>query len=154
MIRNSILYNGISEYIPDDINSFTQMNINQVMAIDEKLPEIDEILKVSVTSNIKDQKIVKTAIGTSLEGQNLTGFKLLSEGEFYLRIDYCSNDLNSCIYTFKNTIFFNNATTLSNKSNENSRVIVSIYIEDIYAEKICNREILININFIFTTENY
>ncbi|MGL6105709.1 hypothetical protein [Romboutsia sp.] len=153
-IRARTLYSGISDYIPCDINSFTQQNKNTIITIHEDLPDIDEIIKVGVTSNIKDNKIVKTGIGKSLEGEILTGYKLLTEGEFIVRIDFCADNERGSIYTFKNFLFFNNSTTLDENINLNSKVMSSIYIEDVYAQKINQREILANISFILTAENY
>ncbi|MGL5381200.1 hypothetical protein [Clostridium sp.] len=154
VVRNKILYSGIDDYIPDNIDSFTQMNIDRVIDIGTTLPDIDEILKVNVDFNIKDTKIIKTAIGTSLEGQKLTGYKLLTEGEFIVRIDFCADDASSSIYTFRSKLFFNNSTTLDEDTNLNSRFSENIYVEDIYAQKISPKEVLINISFIFTAESY
>lgn len=154
LIQDKTLYQGISDYIPYDIDSFTQENINKVIKINNKLPDINEVIKVSIASSIRDEKIVKTAIGTSLEGQKLTGYKLLTEGEFSVRIDFCTDTSSGCMYTYKDIMFFNNATTLDEDSNKNSKLLTSVYIEDIYAKKLNNREILINISFIFTAEKY
>lgn len=152
LIRDGILYNGIDEYIPENINSFTQMNVDKVICIDDDIADIADILKVNVSSNIKHSKIVKTAIGISLEGQKLTGYKLLSEGEFDIRVDCCADDLVSTIYTFRDKIFFNNSTTLPDDSSLSSRIYENVYIEDIYSQKLSQREILVNISFIFIAE--
>lgn len=152
LMRDGVLYSGIDDYIPENIDSFTQMNVDKILNIDEDMPDIDEILKVSIDSNIKNNKIVKTAIGMSLEGQKLTGYKLLSEGEFNIRMDCCADDSVSSIYTFRHKIFFNNSTTLPSDSNLNSKIYENIYIEDIYSQKLSPREILINISFIFIAE--
>lgn len=154
IMRNGIMYNGIDEYIPEHIDSFTQKNVDKILKIEEDMPNIDELLKVSVEPNVVDNKIVKTAIGTSLEGQNLTGYKSISEGEFNIRIDCCAEDLSSSIYTFRDKIYFNNSTTLSINCNLNSKIYENIYIEDIYCQKINSREILINISFIFISESF
>ncbi|MEG0857419.1 MAG: hypothetical protein RSG52_13170 [Terrisporobacter sp.] len=152
LIRDGVLYSGIDEYIPENINSFTQMNVDKILCIDNNMPDIEDILKVNVSFNTKHSKIVKTAIGVSLEGQKLTGYRLLSEGEFNLRIDCCADDFVSTIYTFRDKIFFNNSTTLPSDSNLNSKIYENIYIEDIYSQKLSTREILINISFIFIAE--
>ncbi|MGL4914179.1 MAG: hypothetical protein ACRC3Y_17285 [Romboutsia sp.] len=152
VMRDGVLYSGIDDYIPENIDSFTQMNVDKILNIDKNMPDIDEILKVNVESNIKNKNIVKTAIGISLEGQKLTGYKLLSEGEFNIRIDCCADDTVSSIYTFRDSIFFNNSTTLPRESNLNSKIYENIYIEDIYSQKLSQREILINISFIFIAE--
>lgn len=154
IIRDKTIYSGITDYIPEDIESFTQMNINKVLTIDEVLPNIDEILKVSVSTNVKDSKIVKTAIGTSLEGQHLTGYKLLTEGIFSVQVNFSSDDESNAIYIYIDNLYFNNATTLNSEINQDFRTIANVYIEDIYADKISSREVLINISFIFTAENY
>ncbi|MGL5694381.1 MAG: hypothetical protein ACRCXA_09900 [Peptostreptococcaceae bacterium] len=152
IMRDGILYSGIDDYIPENIDSFTQMNVDKILNIDKGMPDIDEILKVNVEPHIKDKNIVKTAIGVSLEGQKLTGYKLLSQGEFKIRVDCCAQDLVSSIYTFRESIFFNNSTTLPRESNLNSKIYENIYIEDIYSQKLSPREILINISFIFIAE--
>ncbi|MGL4800953.1 MULTISPECIES: hypothetical protein [Peptostreptococcaceae] len=154
IMRGNVLYKGIDEYIPENLNTFTQMNVDKTFTLNSDMPNIDEIIKVSIEHNIKNSKIVKTAIGTSLEGQNLTGYKLLSEGVFNLRIDFCADDEMSSIYTFKDNLFFNNCTTLSKESNLNSKVCEQVYVEDIYCQKIDDRDILINISFIFIAEVY
>lgn len=154
IIREKTIYSGITDYIPEDIESFTQMNINKILTLDETLPNIDEILKVSVSSAVKDSKIAKTAIGTSLEGQHLTGYKLLTEGAFSVQVNYSSDDESNAIYIHRDTLYFNNATTLNSEINQDFRTISSVYIEDIYAEKINSRDVLLNISFIFTAENY
>ena len=153
-MRGRTLYSGISDYIPCDINSFTQENVNTIMTIHKDFPDIDEIIKVGITSDIKDNKIVKTGVGKSLEGEILTGYKLLTEGEFIVRIDFCADNEKGSIYTFKDTLFFNNATTLDEDTSLNSKIISSIYIEDVYAQKINEREVLANVSFILTAENY
>lgn len=154
IIREKTIYSGITDYIPEDIESFTQMNINKILNLEDYLPDIDEILKVSVFSTVKDSKIVKTAIGTSLEGQHLTGYKLLTEGEFSVQVNYSSDDESNGIYIHTDILYFSNATTLNAEINQDFRTISNVYIEDIYADKISSREVLLNISFIFTAENY
>lgn len=153
MKSSNIHYHGVSEYIPYEINSFTQDNINQVIELDERMPDIDEILKVSVNSKITYSRLVKTATGTSLEGQHLTGWKYITEGYFNIRIDYCGTGLESSAYTYKSKIFFNSAITLNEDTHYNSRIIENIFIEDIFSQELSQREFLININFLFTAEN-
>lgn len=154
VVRNRVLYSGIDDHIPNNINTFTQTNIDRIIQIDRSMPNISELLKVHVDYNVINEKIVKTSIGTSLEGQKLTGYKLLTECEFIIRIDFCADDDTSSIYTFKTTLPFNNSTTLDENTNLNSRFSKNIYIEDIYAQKVAPKELLININFIFVADSY
>lgn len=154
MIRDTILYNGLSDYVPENLDTFTQMNITEILKLKKGLPNIDEILKVNVTQSITDKNVVKTATGKSLEGQILTGVKLLSEGEFLVRIDYSSDEDFGGIHTFKEKIYFSNATSLPEYMSTNSRVVESVYIEDIFANKLDSKEIIVNISFIFAIENY
>ncbi|MFI3209462.1 MAG: DUF3794 domain-containing protein [Peptostreptococcaceae bacterium] len=154
MLRDTISYTGVSDYIPSELNAFTQMNINEILKLKRTLPSIDEILKVNVSHFITDKNVVKTATGKSLEGQILTGMKLISEGEFVVRIDYSSDEDFGGIHTFKEKIYFSNATSLPETSSTNSRVVENVYVEDIYANKLDQREIIVNISFIFAIENF
>lgn len=154
MLRDSVVYKGLSDYIPDNLNTFSQINVSEVLKLKENLFGIDEIVKVSLTSNVYDKKIVKTATGKSLEGQILTGMKLLSEGEFLIRVDYSSDEDFGGIHTFKDKIFFSSGVSLPETSSVNSRTIEGVYVEDIYAQKLSLREIMVNISFIFAVENF
>lgn len=152
LINSKITYNGISNYIPYDINFFTQSNINKVLKLDDNLCDIDEILKVSVNLKNNRSRLVKTALGTSLEGQCLTGWKYITEGIFNIRFDYCGFDAQSSIYTFKKSIYFNSAIALSEDTNYNYKIIDTIFIEDIFSQVLNKREVLVNINYLFTAE--
>lgn len=152
-VKSKTRYHGISDYIPDEISSIAQSNINEILKLSECMPDIDEILKVSIDNEIINSKLVKTALGVSLEGQKLTGWKYISEGFFYVRVDYCSNSPENAVHTFKSSIPFNIALELSENTHYNSRIIDSIFIEDIYSQVLNKKEALINISFIFTAEN-
>lgn len=154
LVRDGISYSGISDYIPNEITSFEQRNTDKVITINQKLPNIDDILKVSISKELENSNVAKTATGVSLEGQSLSGYKLLTEGKFVVRIDYCSESNNGCIYTFKEVIYFNNATTIPKDKGQGSRVVEDVYIEDIYVEKISERDLIVNISFIFAIEDY
>lgn len=153
LATSKVRYTGISTYIPYDISSITQSNISKVFKLDEQYCEVDEVLKVCVDSNIINSRLVKTAQGTSLEGQYLTGWKYISEGVFNIRIDYCGNNPESSIYTYKNQIPFNCSISLAEDTNYNWKIVESIFIEDIFSQVIDSREILISINYIFAAEN-
>lgn len=152
--KSKTTYFGISEYIPSDISSFSQMNINKVIQIEDNTPKVDEIIKLHINSEIKNTRIIKTAKGTSLEGQTLTGYKYLAEGQFIVRIDYCSVNNDGYVYTFNVNIPFNNATVLSKNFTFGSPVIENIYIEDIYSQVLNENEIFIDVSFLLIVENY
>ena len=154
IVKDNIIYKGIDTYVPLDITSFVQSNVNKIITIDKSLPDVIDIIKVSTTSEIIDSYIVKTATGTSLEGQYLSGYKYLSEGKFLIRIDYSSDYNNPYIYTYKDYIYFDTCVTLDESTSSNSKIFSNIYIEDVYAKLISENSILINITFVFITEDY
>lgn len=154
IVRGKTEYGGLCTYIPHNMKYFSQVNINDILYLDESSPDIHDLIKVHINSNILNNKIVKTPIGESIDGLILTGWKLLSECSFDLRLDYTPSDPNTSIYTTKYKLPFTCGVSLSTDSTFNSRYIPSVFIEDIYSEIIDSRSILVNINLIFTAENY
>ena len=153
VVKEKIEYNGISSYIPNNIKAFTQVNINEILYIDKSAPDFSDLVKVDIKSNISNSRIVKTPTGKSLDGQYLTGWKLLLNGFLDVRLDYCSNSTNTALCTTKNKIIFDCGVTLSEKSTYKSKVINNIFIEDINAEILDERSALINVNLILIAEN-
>ncbi|MGL6106067.1 hypothetical protein [Romboutsia sp.] len=153
VVKEKIEYSGISSYIPDNIKAFTQVNINEIIYIDKSTPDLSDLVKVELKSNISNSRIVKTPRGKSLDGQYLTGWKLLSNGFLDVRLDYCSNTTNTALCTTKIKIPFNCGVTLSEKSTYKSKIINTVFIEDIHADILDKKSALINVNLIFISEN-
>ncbi|MGL4731130.1 MAG: SPOCS domain-containing protein [Clostridium sp.] len=152
VLRNMVEYCGIAEYIPNDIKAFKQINVDEILQLNEYSPNIKEIVKISVKNNVKHSRIVRTSSGTSLEGQELTGWKFVVKGSLDIRIDYSSNTVGDTLYTFSKNIDFSSFVILPNNYSRSIKVIPSIFVEDIYGEVLDPRSLLINITLLLSAE--
>lgn len=149
--KTNISYSVPNTSILENIDVFNHKTINKIIKLNDLFLDIDEILSLNIGYTLDDNKIVKTGKGVSIEGEELTGIKLLSEGKFTVRIDYCGKN-DGCIYTFRETIDFNNSLNIPHEWGYNKKINQHIYIEDVNCEKINEREVIVIINFIFAID--
>lgn len=96
--RDLIEYIGIESCLVKEKKDFKQTNIEQVFCIPNQKPDIEQINKVWAKGSIKEYEVVKTPIGTSIEGQIMTGYKLLVCGDIKLKVEYVAlEELNQFI---------------------------------------------------------
>lgn len=132
-------FKGISENLPLNSTIFKQFTINQCECIGMGSPNIGIIVKVDTKIIIEETKIIKTPVGTSLEGQILTGYKAIVCGYIQNIVIYVSDDraqsVHSC--TFKKC--FCQFIVLPNLFQLYTSVKVIPYIEHICIPKYDSR---------------
>lgn len=150
--RNLIEYNGINACIIRNKKNFNQINLEDNFCIPTQKPDIEDINRIWVEAKIKDYDIVKTPIGVSLEGQKMTGFKLLACGELKLKVEYVTCDSVQSVHTAHKIVPFCAYAVLPDGVNENTRMVPSIIIEDILAEQVNERCIYNNITMMLIVD--
>ncbi|MEF9992484.1 MAG: DUF3794 domain-containing protein [Romboutsia sp.] len=143
--KNLILYNGISNCTPSNIQYFNQLNIDYTLCIPNQKPDIDQITKVWLDTCVVGSEIIKTPVGASLEGQILTGYKLLVCGDIKLKIEYIACDATQSVHSAHTVIPFCEYIVLPVNTNINTLINPSIIIEDIFSEQLDCRCIYNNI---------
>lgn len=147
-INSLIEYQGIDHCSYNDVEIFKQTNIDNTFYLPIQKPDIEQIVKVRGTAKIDDYKIVKTPIGTSLEGQKVTGFKIMACGEIVLQYDYVANEDKQSMHSVCNTIPFCDYIVMPEDFNEFLTISPLVLIEDIYSEQLDFRCIYNNITLI------
>lgn len=145
--RDLIEYNNINEHCIKNVENFKQTNIDYLFCIPDQKPDIEQIVKVWAHPCIKCEKLVKTPVGTSLEGQTITGYKYLIEGYITLKIEYVALEAEQSLHTAHTDIPFCSYVVLPQKFNERSLINPSILIEDINSMQMDCRCIYNNITF-------
>lgn len=138
-------YQGVSDYIPKDINSKQEFNIQEVIEIGEKDIFLDEIIKVYVKGRCENIRKITTPKGISIDGVKLTGKKALVSSSFILRIEYISSNFNNKIYSSKTTKNYFTSIILEEEEAIKRKNIATVFIEDILAKKINSKEVLIDV---------
>lgn len=152
VVRNLIQYIGISDTIPIDTTVFKQLNIEKIVCLPDAKPDIEQIVKVISELVIKKTKVIKTPKGTSLEGQLLTGWKLVIEGVVKQKIQYVADEPEQSVHATHADIPFSTFIVLPENFTMDTPLTILGYIEDVYAHMTNERCIFINITTLLTAD--
>lgn len=156
-VSQFIEYAGIADEFPCHPTAFKQFSVQETVCLPEAKPDIEQIIKVMAEVVIISTRVIKTP-GTaenpivSLEGQRLTGRKLIVEGEVRQKIEYVADEPAQAVYVEHTNIPFSNYIVLGENYIPGCNLIVTGYIEDIFAKQIDKRYIFKNITILVTAE--
>ncbi|MBW4829552.1 MAG: DUF3794 domain-containing protein, partial [Clostridiaceae bacterium] len=100
-----------------------------------------------VDIEIINTKVIKTPVSTSLEGQKLTGFKLIVEGMLNQKVEYIACDKEQSVHAAHFRVPFSTFIVLPENYVEGTNVEVEAIVEDIYSQLIDKRTVFKNITF-------
>lgn len=143
-VRRLIEYDGILDILPeyeDGVGAFKEFIIEEMLQIPTEKPDIEQIVKITSNINISETRIIDTPLGKSLEGQIVTGKKAVVKGRVLQKIEYVADEPTQSVHGAHFNIPFCNFIVLPEDYTDKELVIVTGYIEDIYAEQIGKRNI-------------
>lgn len=97
MYNNSKVCNNQTVF-PEDIKYFKEELINQVLSISCNKPDIERVLDISVWPEIQDIHLVETKVGTSNEGQRLSGYKLVIDVKLKEKVTYVADEPTQSVH--------------------------------------------------------
>ncbi|AOR23331.1 SPOCS domain-containing protein [Clostridium taeniosporum] len=150
--RDLIEYNGINDCPIKNTANFNQINIEERFCIPNQKPDMEQITRVWVKGKVVDYEIVKTPIGTSLEGQTVTGYKILVCGDINYKVEYVALEATQSVHTAHTTIPFCAYAVLPENTNPNARINSTILIEDVLSEQVDKRCIYNNITMMLLVD--
>lgn len=151
-MRNLIEYQGI-ELLDEDncmikeTNTFKQTTIDVQLCVPEEKPDIEQVVKVSIKNRIERYRLVKTPVGISEEGQEMTGYKLLVMGEFTLKVQYVADEPTQSMHSFHVIIPFCEYIVMPLGFSSLSVVTPEVYVEDVYVRQQDCRCLFGNVTF-------
>lgn len=140
-----IKYNGVKSCADSNLENFKQFNESLIISIPSNNDKIYEISKVWVDTTIIDSQTIKTPVGTSCEGQILTGNKLFTSADLDIKIEYISLEDMQSVQVIKVKMPTCSYVSLDEDFDEFETPYPSFAIEDIYCKKLNEQEIYINI---------
>lgn len=143
--KDLVEYYGISTFKDETQKNFKQMNVDYTFCIPKEKPNIDQLLKVWAETTILSSILLKTPVGTSLEGQVVTGYKLLVTGEINIKIEYIACDYVGSVHTAHTTFPFSGYIVLPADTNPYSIPRVCVIVEDVFSENLDCRCVYNNI---------
>lgn len=152
VMRDLIEYNGINKCPYKNLPNFKQVNTDYIFCIPDQKPDIEQIVRVWADACVVDTMLVKTPVGTSLEGQNITGYKLLISGDVTLKIEYVACEATQSVHTAHTKFPFCGYVVLPEDININAIINASVSIEDIFSEQMDLRCIYNNITMMLIAD--
>lgn len=152
IIRDLIEYNGIASCAYKNVSTFKQMNTDYIFCIPDPKPDIEQIVRVWVDSCVTSTQLVKTPTGTSLEGQTVTGYKLLVTGDISLKIEYVACNSVQSVHTAHTKFPFSSYVVLPENTNPNAIIKGNVAIEDVFSEQMDCRCIYNNITMLVVAD--
>lgn len=137
---------------------FTEIAIPETVCIPCAKPDMEELVSVALDAQVISTRLVRTAIGTSNEGQILTGYKLIIELKLRQKVKYIADEPTQSVHAahFEKTvssvfvvvppsIIVGGVTYPIEDLFHQNRLVVTPYIEDIYAKPLNKRCVFKNI---------
>lgn len=148
MVKNLIEYSGLADTLPENPTAFKQFSVQETLCLPDAKPDIEQIVKVVAQVVITSTKVIRTPVGESLEGQILTGYKLIVEGEIRQKIEYVADEPTQSVHAAHFNMPFSTFIVLPGTFSIGTPIIVTGYIEDIFAEMIDKRCIFKNVTLL------
>lgn len=158
-VRDLIEYDGLDKYsnrtcVGINTDSFKQTNVDVKFCVPCQKPDMEQIAKVKLTKKVVKSKIIKTPVGTSLEGQVITGYKLMVMGELTLKIMYVADEPEQSMHTFHADIPFCEYVVLPEGFSAYGAATPEFYIEDIYVKQLDERCVFGNVTLMLVADTY
>lgn len=131
--------NCIQNEIPMNPKYFKEEAICELLTIPHEKPDMERILDIVVWAEIENIRLVETEVGNSIEGQKLSGNKLVVEVSLKEKVTYVADEptqtVHAAHYEMLKSVFIIVPKTIGEKSLCNliksDRIIVTPYVEDV-----------------------
>lgn len=161
---NYTLPSGITQtkQVSDDSNatviitvspsSFRQIYVDEYLDIPCAKPDIETINNVMGEVEILSSYIIQTQVGTSVEGQQLSGYKLIVHGALKEVVEYTANEPSQSVHSAHYNVLFSNFIILPQNVNSIGKLEVEGIIESISTTKIDERSFYNNASILLSAK--
>ncbi|WP_053956594.1 DUF3794 domain-containing protein [Inediibacterium massiliense] len=152
-MENSCKGIGRAPQFPEDPKYFKQFSVFGELQIPNEKPDIEQLTSVMVDPEIVSMRLIDTPCMKSLEGQLLSGKKLVIELKLKQKITYVADEPTQSVHAahFENlkSVFVIMPQKIDDICIQDlfytDRLIVKPYIEDVYGELRSKRTVFTNI---------
>lgn len=138
---------GLADIFPVNPVNFKQLCIQETSTIPSVKPDIEQIVCFTADVAIKGTRVIDTPVGTSVEGQILTGKKLVVDGLILQKVEYISEEPAQSVHAAHFNIPFSTFIVLPAQYSVTPAKVTG-YIEDIFVQSLDKRNILINVTIL------
>lgn len=133
--------------------SWTQITVPEILPLPDCYPEIENIERIYVKVGIESTKIINTPTpsATNVEGDMLTGKKLIVDGVICQTVVYTANTCEQSLHSINFKYPFCAAIVLDT-TDEATDYCIQSCIENVYARKINDRTIFKSVTLFLNAE--
>ena len=135
-----------------NITSFKQITVDEYLKIPTQKPDIEQINNISGKVKILNCHVIKTTKAVSIEGQGLSGYKLVVHAELKQMVEYTAKDSTQSIHVAHYDIPFSTFIVLPESYRVGSKVEVNGILEDVFFNVIDERNFFKNATVLLTAK--
>lgn len=154
---STVITNGTAQQLPENPLYFAQISIPEILTIPDQKPDMEQLISVTVDAEILAFHLIDTPCVKSYEGQLLSGKKLIIELNLKEIITYVADKPSQSTHaahfekTLKSVFVILpkevNGTPIENLLKQ-KKLVVTPYIEDIFAMQRDERTVFKNITLL------
>lgn len=132
--ENNIKYSSSNQLdlaVPLALSTFRQIDLESYFEIADPKPDLETINFINGEITLLNHYIIPTPKGISIEGQKLSGHKLIIHGLLELTIEYVSHETTHSIYSSYHTLPFSTYIVLPSDFPIHSRVRISPTLQNV-----------------------
>ncbi|MGL5675384.1 MAG: SPOCS domain-containing protein [Cellulosilyticaceae bacterium] len=154
--KRFIKYEGISIPQEEDLMQYgTKIGMLEgVGYLMDKNYHAQDIIKCKAEVDIQHYEVIDTPRGTSVEGQHLTGKRMLIVGDLKLRVEYLNTHIESQVQTARFRKPFSEYIILPAQTNLLPYMYPTIYILDSYIKLLDDKRFFYNVMILCGTKVY
>jgi hypothetical protein len=151
----------IEEMLDEKDRLWTQLFLPEILCIPEQKPDIEQLLSVTVVTDIISQRVIKTPVlkihgeDTPIENNEgivTTGRKLVLEGVLRQKITYVADVESQSVHAAHFDLPFSAFIILPPKTKLSTKFDVTVCIEDIFVCILNSRQIFKNVTIFIKAE--
>jgi hypothetical protein len=134
-----------------DANPYwTQISIPETLNIPEEKPDMEQINYVQIGVEIIRKKIIvtPTSLAPNQEGKELTGNKLIVEGNLCFTVSYTADEPSQSVHSAHFGVPFSAYIVIPATDDLDINYQINPCVEDVFVKRFCKREIFSNVTLL------
>jgi hypothetical protein len=158
MVKGLIEITGLADQFPTNPTNFKQLSVQETLHIPVEKPDCEQLISVAARVEIINTRVVKTPgsalqVVESVEGQILTGFKLVVEGLVCQKVEYVADEPAQSVHAAHFNVPFSTYIVLPTTYVTGTQYTVTGYIEDIFIELLDKRTVFKNVTILLDAQS-
>ncbi|MGL4762159.1 MAG: hypothetical protein ACRCWG_11985 [Sarcina sp.] len=150
--KNLIEYIGLSKYFPNNLKIFKKATLKAPITLLDTEPSVNQITKVFLEIQLIETVLIDTATGHSLDGNILTGKKLICYALANYKIYYISNEKPQTIQFYNSKLPIVESIVVPTTYKQECNIATSIFVDDILCQSSSEKDLFLYSSFVISCD--